>query len=423
MQDVKRETLERVILVGCNIQKTEDEFEQSMNELKSLAETAKGTVVGVIDQKRDRVESSTYIGKGKVQELTALIEELEADIVIFNDELTSSQMRNLHQQCNVPIIDRTQLILDIFASRARSREGKLQVELAQLSYILPRLMGQGQALSRQGGGIGTRGPGETQLETDRRHIRRRMNEIERQLKTVVDHRERYRDRRKLNSSVQIAIVGYTNAGKSTILNRLTEAGTLEEDKLFATLDPTTRKLSLPSGFSVLLSDTVGFIQDLPTTLIASFKSTLEELQQADFLLHVVDCSNPDYDQHERTVRKLFLELKADAIPQLVIYNKSDNETEDFIPNHREKSLQISAYNEKDLSRLLCEIENEIKALMIPYSLTIQSTEGKLLSQCRQETIVVKQEWDEKEHYYHVEGFMLPESALGHIFSGRMKEKE
>ncbi|WP_088105177.1 GTPase HflX [Halalkalibacter urbisdiaboli] len=423
MQEIHQHNIERVIIVGCNIQKTDEQFQQSMEELKSLAETAKGKVVGAIEQKRERIESSTYIGKGKTQELTALIEELEADVVIFNDELTSSQMRNLHQICKIPIIDRTQLILDIFASRAQSREGKLQVELAQLSYLLPRLTGQGQALSRLGGGIGTRGPGETQLETDRRHIRRRMNEIERQLKTVVDHRERYRERRKENDAIQVAIVGYTNVGKSTILNRLTEAGTLEENQLFATLDPTTRRLTLPSGLSVLLSDTVGFIQDLPTTLIAAFRSTLEELQQADFLIHVVDCSNPDFDQQERTVRKLIQELKADAIPQLVVYNKNDQKTANFIPNHHEKSVQISAYKEEDLSLLLCEIENELKSLMIPFSVDILATEGKLLSQCRQEAIVEKQEWDEDGHYYAVEGFMFEKSALGHLFFERMKKKE
>lgn len=216
--------------------------------------------------------------------------------------------------------------------RANSREGKLQVELAQLSYLLPRLAGQGLALSRQGGGIGSKGPGETQLETDRRHIKRRMTDIERQLKTVVEHRKRYRERRKDNHVTQLALVGYTNAGKSTLLNRLTEADILEEDMLFATLDPTTRHLRLPSGLNVILSDTVGFIRDLPTALVAAFRSTLEELAEADLILHVVDSSHREYEQHQQTVQELIKELDVDHIPQLLIYNKEENVQVPFILN-------------------------------------------------------------------------------------------
>ncbi|HHY21557.1 MAG TPA: GTPase HflX, partial [Bacilli bacterium] len=277
-----------VILVGCQTREITDEhFVLSMDELHSLTKTAGGKVVAHLSQKRPYIDPATYIGGGKVEELIALCEYHEPDLIIFNDELTAGQVRNLTKRCEVTVIDRTQLILDIFAKRAQSREGKLQVELAQLSYLLPRLMGQGLALSRLGGGIGTRGPGETKLEVDRRHIRRRMDEIKRQLSHIVRHRERYRKQRKLNQQIQLALVGYTNAGKSTLLNRLTSGETLEEDLLFATLDPTTKKLKLPSGLTVLLSDTVGFIQDLPTTLIAAFRSTLEEVKEADFLLHVV----------------------------------------------------------------------------------------------------------------------------------------
>lgn len=229
-----KQELERVILVGCQLHDDDERFEYSMDELASLTETAQGEVLVRLSQKRDRIHPATYIGKGKVEELVALEEELEPDLIVFNDELSPSQIRNLSSQLEARIIDRTQLILDIFAQRAQTKEGKLQVELAQLNYLLPRLVGQGTALSRLGGGIGTRGPGETKLESDRRHIRRKIDEIKRQLKTVVSHRERYRERRKRNHVYQIAIVGYTNAGKSTLFNRLTEAGIYEENQLFAT---------------------------------------------------------------------------------------------------------------------------------------------------------------------------------------------
>ncbi|WP_368506102.1 GTPase HflX [Alkalihalophilus sp. As8PL] len=422
MQDVKQREVERVLLVGCQVNRSDEEFQQSMQELESLAKTAKGEVVGAVTQKREKVESSTYIGKGKVQELVLLIEETSADIVIFNDELQSSQMRNLHSHCKVAVIDRTQLILDIFASRAKSREGKLQVELAQLKYLLPRLSGQGLALSRQGGGIGTRGPGETQLETDRRHIRRRMTEIERQLEAVVNHRERYREKRKKNSVVQLALVGYTNAGKSTLLNRLTKADTLEEDQLFATLDPTTRQMQLPSGFSVLLSDTVGFIQDLPTTLVASFRSTLEELKEADLLLHVVDCSHPDYEQHEKTVMRLIKELGAESIPQLIIYNKSDRKIAEFIPVSSKDSIEMSAYNEEDLLDLKREIEHSLKEIMIPYRAEIKADEGQILAATRAETMLSSQKFDEDEEVYHIEGHALEETAIYQLLKERSKKE-
>ncbi|MCM3400896.1 GTPase HflX [Cytobacillus oceanisediminis] len=402
---------EKVILVGCHTDEDDQRFEYSMEELESLTETANGKVLASITQKRERVHPSTYIGKGKVEELAALQEEMEADIIIFNDELSPSQVRNLSADLDARIIDRTQLILDIFAQRARSKEGKLQVELAQLQYLLPRLSGQGVQLSRLGAGIGTRGPGETKLESDRRHIRRRIDDIKTQLSVIVQHRDRYRERRKKNKAFQIALVGYTNAGKSTIFNRLSEAESYEENQLFATLDPMTRKLILPSGFITLVTDTVGFIQDLPTTLIAAFRSTLEEVNEADLLLHVVDMSNPDYYQHEQTVNKLIEDLENDKIPQLTVYNKRDLKHPDFVPTARTETIQISAFEEDDRNELKRKIEQMILGMMKHYHVEVPSTEGKLLSQLKNETILRELTFYEDKELYVCKGYYLEDHQI------------
>lgn len=402
---------EKVILVGCHTDEDDQRFEYSMEELESLTETANGKVLASITQKRERVHPSTYIGKGKVEELAALQEEMEADIIIFNDELSPSQVRNLSADLDARIIDRTQLILDIFAQRARSKEGKLQVELAQLQYLLPRLSGQGVQLSRLGAGIGTRGPGETKLESDRRHIRRRIADIKTQLSVIVQHRDRYRERRKKNKAFQIALVGYTNAGKSTIFNRLSEAESYEENQLFATLDPMTRKLILPSGFITLVTDTVGFIQDLPTTLIAAFRSTLEEVNEADLLLHVVDMSNPDYYQHEQTVNKLIEDLENDKIPQLTVYNKRDLKHPDFVPTARTETIQISAFEEDDRNELKRKIEQMILGMMKHYHVEVPSTEGKLLSQLKNETILRELTFNEDKELYVCKGYYLEDHQI------------
>ncbi|EOH92757.1 GTP-binding protein HflX [Enterococcus haemoperoxidus ATCC BAA-382] len=400
---------EKVILVGVETEGNYTRFEGSMKELKNLTKTAQGEVVFSLTQKRPRIDSQTVIGKGKVEELMQLVDAYEADIVIFNHELTPRQNQLIVEAVGVKVIDRVQLILDIFAMRARSKEGKLQVELAQLNYLLPRLVGQGKQLSRLGGGIGTRGPGETKLESDRRHIRDKIIAIKRELKEVSAHRERSRQKRQSSDLFQIGLLGYTNAGKSTILNLLTTAGTYSENQLFATLDPLTKKWQLPQGMIVTLTDTVGFIQDLPTQLIEAFQSTLEESRGMDLLLHVVDASAEDRLQHEQTVVDLLNDLDLEKIPVLTVYNKSDQVDEaDFVPTLFPNIL-VSARSTLGKEELTKAVREKMMELLVPYELDIPSNQGQQLSELKRHTLLLSETFEEEENVYHVKGFAKKDS--------------
>ncbi|EKZ1458057.1 GTPase HflX [Listeria monocytogenes] len=395
---------EKIILVGVILpNKTEEAFWNSMNELHSLAKTANGEVVDELIQKLERVNQASFIGSGKLEELAALVEMHEADVVIFNSELSATQVRNISKAVEARIIDRTQLILDIFAMRAKSKEGKLQVAYAQYKYLLPRLSGQGVSLSKLGGGIGSRGPGESKLEMDKRHIREKMHDIKAQLTHVEQHRKRIIERRNTQSVFRFGLIGYTNAGKSTIFNRLTNETTLQEDKLFATLDPTTRKIRFSGGFQALLTDTVGFIQDLPTTLIAAFRSTLEETANVDVLIHVVDASNPDYLQHETTVLSLLEELEMNHLPTLVIYNKMDQALATFVPDQPE-NLLISALDQEAPDTIKQRMIQLIEKNWTFFTLELSEEKGKELAQIKQQAWVTKLEYIESKQSYHIEGY-------------------
>lgn len=344
--------------------------EASIEELEELAKTANAEVVAKVIQKRPSADSATVLGEGKIEEIAELAQSLEAGLLVFDTELTASEIRNIEEVVNIRVIDRTMLILDIFAGRAVTNEGKLQVELAQLRYRLPRLMGIGRSLSRLGGGIGTRGPGEKQLETDKRHIRRRIEKLEADLKELTERREFSRRRRKKDNVLTAAIVGYTNAGKSTLLNRLTDAGVLAENKLFATLDLTSRSIELPDGRSILLIDTVGLIRRLPHHLVEAFKSTLEEAACADIILHVSDISDPEASEKTLTTQQILAELGCGEIPVVNILNKSD--LVDYEIPEDDTTVKISAKDGTGIERMLSLIAKNLPEsakrmkLLIPY---------------------------------------------------------
>lgn len=395
---------EKVIIVGVETEQNQRYFTESMAELSKLTNTASGEVVFTLTQKRPQVDRQTIIGKGKLQELIQQADAHEADLIIFNHEMTPRQSQLVSEAVGIPIIDRVQLILDIFAMRARSKEGKLQVELAQLEYLLPRLAGQGKSLSRLGGGIGTRGPGETKLETDRRHIRNKILGVKRELKTVEAHRARNRQKRQSSEIFQIGLIGYTNAGKSTILNLLTQADTYSKDQLFATLDPLTKKWRFAEGFEITVTDTVGFIQDLPTQLIDAFHSTLEESQSMDLLLHVVDASSPDRILQEQTVLQLMAELKMEEMPVLTVYNKADQIDPALFTPSLFPNVLISAQSTDGKEKLVQAIKQQLLELMVPYTLFVPSQDGQTLSALRRQTLVLKEHFVEEKNGYEVKGF-------------------
>lgn len=376
-----------------------------MEELEALSQTCRLNVKGQITQNREQFDHKYYVGKGKIEEIKAFIEFHDIDVVVTNDELTTAQSKTLNDNLGIKIIDRTQLILEIFALRARSREGKLQVELAQLDYLLPRLQGHGKSLSRLGGGIGTRGPGETKLEMDRRHIRTRMNEIKHQLQSVVEHRERYRNKREQNQVFQVALVGYTNAGKSSWFNVLANEETYEKNLLFATLDPKTRQIQINEGFNLIISDTVGFIQKLPTTLVAAFKSTLEEAKDANLLLHVVDASHPEHRTQYDTVNQIINDLNMDQIPQAVIFNKKDLCTEaQASPVAKSPYVFVSSRDENDKDKVKNLMIDEIKRHLNYYEETVDSVNANRLYFLKQHTLVEELHFNEESETYSVKGY-------------------
>lgn len=384
------ETPEKAVLVSVD---TGDfDAEVSMGELEQLADTAGAMVEAKIIQKREKPDAATYIGSGRLAEIKEFCRDNEIDLIIFDGELSPSQQRNVEKATDVRVIDRTTLILDIFAARALSNEGKLQVELAQLKYSLPRLGGKGVTLSRLGGGIGTRGPGESKLESDRRHIRRRIESLQNQLKEVEKRRNNLRLRREKNGVTSVAIVGYTNAGKSTLMNALTNAGVLAQDKLFATLDPTARKLTLPDGRNVMLIDTVGLIRRLPHNLVEAFKSTLEEAANADVILNVCDASSEECAEHLEVTRKLLKELGCEEKPIISVMNKCDLATDVLGLNAIGKTVMISALNKEGLDGLLNMIVEVLPPTRMEAELLIPFDKGAIAAQIRKDGVVKQEEY-------------------------------
>ena len=388
-------TIERAIFVSLESGNEEEDL-ASIEEMRELVSTAGAEVVGEFSQKRQKPDSRTYLGKGKADELFAEIKALDAEIVIVNDDLTPTQQRNLESVEGVRVIDRTQLILDIFAQRAHSYEGKLQVELAQLKYLLPRITSLYTQFERQQGGIGIRGPGETKLEADRRRILKRVKDVTDELEKVRQHRHIQKHSRERLPFPTAALVGYTSAGKSTLLNTLSGSQVLVDAKLFATLDPTTRRVVLPDGWAVLITDTVGFIRNLPHDLIAAFRATLEEVTEADFLIHVVDAGHPRMVAHMSAVNQVLSELGAGDKPTVTVFNKSDLVKDQYalrkIVADRPDSVYISAMKCEGITHLMNLLSKTLRSLLVRLSLSIPYDRSDLVSLCYESGRVLKAEY-------------------------------
>lgn len=419
MEKMGNNSVEKAILIGVELPGMDiQDVEDSLEELARLAETAGAEVVDVQIQRRKRPDPATYIGRGKAGELKEICDRFEADLIICDREVSPVQASNLSDATGVRVIDRAQLILDIFAGRARTREGKLQVELAQLQYTLPRLVGIGTQLSRLGGGIGTRGPGETKLEIDRRRIRKRIGELKKEINEIRRHRELLRRGRKEIPLPLVSLVGYTNAGKSTLLNAFTGAGVLAEDKLFATLDPTTRRVKLHNNQEVLLTDTVGFIRNLPHHLVAAFRATLEEVMEADLLLHVVDASHHAFPEQIAAVNETLKSLKAENKPIILVYNKIDKLSSAMdvapYPETTVPRVLVSAHTGEGLDKLLLAIEEAINEGRVRVKYKIPYDKSAVLDIIHQRGKVLNQE--------HREDGVYLEAEMEKVWAGRVEAR-
>lgn len=402
------EKIQRALLVG--IDTGEYDAESSMDELYELVRSAGAEPVASMMQKRDKPDGATCVGSGRIQEIRDFCEQNEIDFLVFDVELTPTQIRNIEDATDVRTIDRTMLILDIFAIRAKTNEGKLQVELAQLKYLMPRLSGKGREMSRLGGGVGTRGPGETKLETDRRHIRRKIEYLKEQLAEMAGRRDRLRERRKKDGIITVAIVGYTNAGKSTLMNTLTQAGVLSEDKLFATLDPTSRALKLPNGASVMLIDTVGLVRRLPHHLVEAFKSTLEEAASADIILNVCDASSEEYRLHTEVTQSLLNDLGCGATPVITVFNKCDLVADPaLLPNDR-SSVRICAKTGAGTDELLRAVEENLPVKLKRLELLVPFDKASVLAVLRKAGALQSEEYTSEG----IRAVVLAEEALWHL---------
>ena len=383
---IDRTFRERIVLVGVTMPDgSADDTDASLDELGRLVDTAGADEVGRVHQRRNAPDPATFVGKGKAQEIKDLSLATDSDTVVFDDELSPAQQGNLEKILGRSALDRTAVILDIFAQNASSTEGKAQVELAQLKYRLPRLRSSSRTFSQQGGGIGTRGPGETQLEVDRRRLVRRVHKLEEELRKLAKNREVQSKARRRTSNRKVALVGYTNAGKSTVLNRLTNAGVLAEDRLFATLDATTRRLQLPGGETIFLTDTVGFVRKLPTQLVEAFKSTLDVVIDADLLIHVVDASAPDIQGNIDAVRRTLHAIGAQDVPELMVFNKLDiAEDVHGTLSRFEGSVGVSAFDGRGFDQLVAVISDRLRSMTVLVELTIPYDRGDVLAQVHRE---------------------------------------